>query len=46
MALTTSASTGAPIPAAWDLIRDRCSTARRWAGTTVLARAPKPVETP
>ena len=46
MALTTSASTAGPMPAAWDLIRDRWSAARRSAGTTVLARAPKPVEIP
>ena len=46
MALTTSASTAGPIPAAWDRIRDCWSAARRSAGMVVLARAPKPVEIP
>ena len=46
IARTTSRSTGAPIPAACDLMSARCSSSRRPAGITTFASDPKPVETP
>ena len=46
IARTTSRSTSGPIPAACDRTSATCSSAERSSGMTVLARAPKPVETP
>ena len=46
IARTTSGSTGRPMPAAWERISERCSSVRRSAGIGVVAREPKPVETP
>ena len=45
-ALTTSASIGAPTPAAWDLIKDFCNSTRSFGSINLSANAPKPVETP
>ncbi len=46
IARTTSRGIGAPTPAACDRISACWSSARRSGTTKVLARAPKPVETP
>jgi hypothetical protein len=46
MARTTSSSTGAPEPAAWDRMRLRCRSRRRSGGMWRLASAPNPVDTP
>ena len=46
IARTTSRSTSGPIPAACERISAVCSSAERSAGITVLASAPKPVDTP
>ncbi len=45
-ARTTSRSTSAPVPAACERIRERCSCSRCSVGMWRVASAPKPVETP
>jgi hypothetical protein len=45
-ARTTSVSTSGPEPAACERISPRCKAARCSTGMCLLARAPKPVETP
>ena len=46
IARTTSASTGGPMPAAWERTSARWSSARRSGGIQVSASEPNPVETP
>ena len=46
IARTTSASTGAPIPAAWERTSATWSSAVRSGGIDVVASEPNPVVTP